>query len=127
MNQRLVESVAQIVLSMSDDERRLLGRKLRFAGLQQLDDTAEAEKSLQVAEIAQDIREFEQEFEKAYQAPLSDLPAEQWTLPAATSQTEQPGEAAELPSAEELIKTGAEAVERGDREPDREPERQTSF
>lgn len=92
MNQRLVESVAQIVLAMSDDERRLLGSKLRYAGLKQIDDPTETDKSMRVAEIAHDI----QEFEDAYRAPLSALPSDQWSLAAAP--VEQP----EMPTAEEL-------------------------
>ncbi len=76
MNQRLVESVAQIVSAMSEDERRLLSRKLQRAGILQLGELNAAEKSLRVAEIAQDIEEFEE----LYHAPLSALPAEQWTV-----------------------------------------------
>ncbi|MEM9947073.1 MAG: hypothetical protein AAF810_13525 [Cyanobacteria bacterium P01_D01_bin.36] len=74
MNQRLVESVAQIILAMSEDERRLLERKLQHANLPQLKESEAAEKSLRIAEIAQDI----QDFEELYHAPLSDLPAEYW-------------------------------------------------
>ena len=64
MNQRLVESIALIVLAMSEDERYLL----------ELDESAAADKSLRIAEIAQDI----QLFEERYPSPLSALPAEQW-------------------------------------------------
>ncbi|MGB3671072.1 MAG: hypothetical protein WA783_02870 [Phormidesmis sp.] len=106
MNQRLVESVAQIVLAMSDDERRLLGRKLQHAGMPQLTAPTDTDKSLRVAEIAQDI----QDFEEAYQAPLSALPADQWTLAGAEAAeaTEKAHEAVDekppMPTAEELTR-----------------------
>ncbi|MGD1864218.1 MAG: hypothetical protein ACFB0D_06655 [Phormidesmis sp.] len=74
MNQRLVESIAQIVLAMSEDERNLLEQKLQQSGEQGLDESAAADKSLRIAEIAQDI----QLFEERYPSPLSALPAEQW-------------------------------------------------
>ncbi len=93
MNQRLVESVAQIVLAMSDDERRLLGCKLQQAGMPQLTASMNADKSLRVAEIARDI----QDFEETYQAPLSALPEEQWAMTAASAY-----EPAPLPTAQEL-------------------------
>ncbi|MEM9149944.1 MAG: hypothetical protein AAGB19_05770 [Cyanobacteria bacterium P01_F01_bin.3] len=76
MNQRLVESVAQIVLAMSEDERRLLDRTLQRAGLRQLDDLEAAEKSLRITEIAQDI----QEFEELHHSPLSELSVEHWLV-----------------------------------------------
>mgnify|MGYP001095200346 CR=1 FL=1 len=107
MNQRLVESVAQIVMAMSDDERRLLGRKLQHAGMPQLAAPTDTDKSLRVAEIAQDI----QDFEEAYQAPLSALPADQWTMAGAEAYEkshEKAHEAADekpsMPTAEELTR-----------------------
>ncbi len=103
MNQRLVESVAQIVLAMSDDERRLLGRKLQHAGMPLLDAPTDTDKSLRVAEIAQDI----QDFEEAYQAPLSALPADQWTMAGAKAPmptAEEAEEKAPMPIAEELTR-----------------------
>lgn len=39
MNQKLVESLAQIILSLSDEERKLLERKIQEASIsQQIDD-----------------------------------------------------------------------------------------
>ena len=76
MNQRLVESVAQIVLAMSEDERRLLNRTLQRADLRQVDDLECTEKSLRIAEIAQDI----QEFEELHHSPLSELSVEHWLV-----------------------------------------------
>lgn len=76
MNQRLVESVAQIILSMTDDERRLLDNKLRTDGSRRLPEPSDTEKSLRIAELAQEIHEFEE----MYHTPLSELPAERWTV-----------------------------------------------
>jgi len=59
MNQRLVESVAQIVMAMSTEERRLLGRNLQDCGLPWPIEPEEDEKSARVAEIAQEIQSFE--------------------------------------------------------------------
>lgn len=76
MNQRLVDSVAQIVLAMTEDERRLLERKLQGAGLRHLSEPTGSEKSLRVAELAQDI----QDFEALYHSPLSALSVEHWMV-----------------------------------------------
>ncbi|MEL6552895.1 MAG: hypothetical protein AAFQ63_05445 [Cyanobacteria bacterium J06621_11] len=107
MNQRLVESVAQIVLAMSDDERRLLGRKLRYAGLQQIDEPSETEKSLRVAEMAEDMKAFEE----AYGTPLSALSAEHWTLPPSAETVVDPTKEA-MPSPAELAASQAEVAQR---------------
>lgn len=107
MNQRLVESVAQIVLAMSDDERRLLGRKLRYAGLQQVSEPSETEKSLRIAEMAEDMKAFEE----AYGTPLSALPAEHWTLPPGAETDIDPTKEA-MPSPAELAASQAEVAQR---------------
>ena len=63
MNQRLVESVAQTILAMSEEERELLESMLqRSDGSPQISQAVEKEKSLSVAEIAQDIQTFEQAY-----------------------------------------------------------------
>ena len=76
MNQRLVESIAQFILSMTDDESRLIDNKLRTDGSRRLPEPSDTEKSLRIAELAQEIHEFEE----MYQTPLSELPAERWTV-----------------------------------------------
>ena len=106
MNQRLVDSVAQIILTMSDDERRLLGRKLRFAGMQQVDEPSETEKSLRIAEMAEDMKAFEE----AYGTPLSALSTEHWTLPPGTEPGIDPTKEA-MPSPAELAASQAEAAQ----------------
>ncbi|MEO1637105.1 MAG: hypothetical protein AAFS04_18710 [Cyanobacteria bacterium J06631_9] len=87
MNQRLVESVAQIILTMNDDERRLLERKLQGGGLQRLSE-AEADKTARIAELAQDICDFEE----MYGTPLSELPAERWAVAETTADRPVTGE-----------------------------------
>lgn len=103
MNQRLVESVAQIVLSMSEEERRLLGRNLQECGLSQwaepdpvqssarIADSAATDKSSRIAELAQDIQEFEELYHPPHHTSPSALPAAQWTPPG------MPAEVSSLP------------------------------
>jgi hypothetical protein len=60
MNQPLVESVAQTILAMSDEERQLLESTLQHSKTSsQIDEPTEAVKTFRVAEIAQDIKTFE--------------------------------------------------------------------
>lgn len=85
MNQRLVESVAQIVLSMSNEERRLLERNLQECGLHywaeseassepaHIAEPEEIDKSARIAELAQDIQLFEARHHSAVS------PTTQWT------------------------------------------------
>ncbi|MEN8443532.1 MAG: hypothetical protein ABG776_00810 [Cyanobacteria bacterium J06555_13] len=71
MNQRLVDSVAQTILSMSVDERQLLERKLKKADqLAEASELKPQDKSLRIAKIAQEIRAFEDK----YTAPLNESP-----------------------------------------------------
>ena len=63
MNQRLVESVAQIILAMSAEERELLESLLqRSNGSSQTSQPTEEEKCLSVFKIAQDIQTFEETY-----------------------------------------------------------------
>lgn len=69
LRQRFVDSVAQTILSMSVDERQLLERKLKNADqLAEASELKPQDKSLRIAEIAQEIRAFEDE----YTVPLSE-------------------------------------------------------
>ena len=63
MNQRLVESVAQTILAMSAEERQLLESMLQHAnGSSPRKELVEEAKTLRVAEIAQNIRTFEDKY-----------------------------------------------------------------
>ncbi|MEO1395276.1 MAG: hypothetical protein AAFV90_20435 [Cyanobacteria bacterium J06634_5] len=63
MNQRLVDSVAQIISDMSDEERQLLEEKVRLAERSQR--PVEEAKTFKIAEIAQDIQSFEKRYNSA--------------------------------------------------------------
>jgi hypothetical protein len=71
MNQPLVESIAQTILAMSDEERQLLGSTLAKK-MPQMNEPTEDAKTFRVAEIAQDI----QAFENKYSASPKPEPAE---------------------------------------------------
>jgi len=101
MNSRLIEAIAQIVLAMSAEERQLLEqiidsasplepplkssdrthngqiarKKNNPAGSAQKDEAA-LSKDAQIAQIAQQM----QDFEEKHAMPLSPLPDDQWTL-----------------------------------------------
>ena len=78
MNQRLVESIAQIISAMSDEERQLLGKKVQLPDDSQM--SLEEATSFRVAELAQDIQAFEKKYSSApnagYISPKSGLIAE---------------------------------------------------
>lgn len=86
MNQQLVESIAQIVLAMSAEERELFDRRVSQMasssngngangnGKINRDDTPS--KDAQIAQIAQQMKEFEEQ----HAMPLSPLPDEQWRI-----------------------------------------------
>ena len=58
MNQKLVESIAQIILSLSDEERKLLENKIR-----------KSEISQQMADLEDHLKRFEEK----YQIPSKDF------------------------------------------------------
>lgn len=63
MNQPLVESIAQTILAMSDEERQLLESTLqRSKTSSQIDEPTAEAKTFRVAEIAQDIQSFENKY-----------------------------------------------------------------
>ncbi len=64
MNQRLVESVAQTILAMSEEERQLLEQILKTSDAQKADFDA-ADKSFRVAEISKDIQSYEAKYHVA--------------------------------------------------------------
>ena len=71
MNQPLVESVAQAILAMSDEERKLLERTLQHSkSSQPMNEPTEADKTFRVAEIAQNIQSFENKYGAS---PISEL------------------------------------------------------
>jgi hypothetical protein len=69
MNQTSVESIAQSILAMSDEERQQLEMQLeRFelaniaAGISELANDSSASKSFRVTEVARDIQVFEEKY-----------------------------------------------------------------
>lgn len=63
MNRRLVDSVAQIISDMSEEERQLLEEKVRLVERSQR--SVEEAKTFKIAEIAQDIQSFEKKYNSA--------------------------------------------------------------
>ncbi len=62
MNQPLVESIAQAILAMSDEERQLLETLLQRAKTSPQMNESPENKSFRVAEIARDIQDFEEKY-----------------------------------------------------------------
>ncbi|MGB3293052.1 MAG: hypothetical protein WBB01_08705 [Phormidesmis sp.] len=63
MNQRLVKSVAHIISAMSDEERQLLEAEVQAAeDPSQANGSVEEDKSVRVAEVAEDIKVFEEKY-----------------------------------------------------------------
>ncbi len=74
MNQPLVESIAQAILAMSDEERQLLESTLqRSKSSHYMQEPTEVDKTFRVAEVAQGI----QAFETKYSTPPNPKLAEQ--------------------------------------------------
>ena len=81
MNQQLVESIAQIVLAMTAEERqhfeRLVGKKPSNSASQNgSQPTVEQSKDEQIAQIAQQM----QDFEEKHATPLAPLPDDLWRV-----------------------------------------------
>ena len=82
-NSRLVEAIAQIVLAMSAEERQLFEQMIEPAACKNnnsqtsnaQENEAALSKDAQIAQIAQQMQDFEQ-----HAAPLTPLPDDQWSL-----------------------------------------------
>ncbi|MEN8447134.1 MAG: hypothetical protein ABG776_19215 [Cyanobacteria bacterium J06555_13] len=70
MNQRLVDSVAQIISAMSDEERQSLEQKVQLTDKSQL--PIEDDKAFRVAELAQDIQSFEEKYNPVHPSSEGD-------------------------------------------------------